>query len=83
LAEALTEPATAAEAGDVLRGLIERIVLTPADASLAVEVAGELTTLAAFADPRGSRSRNAASNEDAALLSVVAGVGFEPTTFRL
>jgi hypothetical protein len=59
-----------------MRGLIDRIVLTPIDGELRAELHGDLAVLARFAqEERGSDGNPR--------LSVVAGVGFEPTTFRL
>ena len=78
LAEALNAPETVTEAADVMRGLIDRIVLTPAAGELRAELHGDLAVLARFAQEGERRSAG-----DTARLSVVAGVGFEPTTFRL
>ncbi len=47
-AEARNEPATAAEAGDILRALIERIVLTPLGTELRAELYGDFATIAAM-----------------------------------
>ena len=84
LADALNEPGTAAEAGEIIRGLIDRIVLTPADGVLKAELHGDLGAILAYADgelqPNGKASSSA---KPGALLSVVAGGGFEPPTFRL
>ena len=78
LAEALTTPETVTEAGEIMRGLIDRIVLTPAHGELRAELHGDLAVLARFAHEGEPRS-----GANPARLSVVAGVGFEPTTFRL
>ena len=83
LAAALNEPGTAAEAGDIMRGLIDRIVLTPADGALKAELYGDLARLMTFAEARQRKTNNAGSAGEPALLSVVAGEGFEPSTFRL
>ena len=66
------------EAAEIMRGLIDRIVLTPVDGELRAELHGDLAVLARFAE-EGELS----SAGNPARLSVVAGVGFEPTTFRL
>ena len=81
LAEALNAPETVTEAAEILRGLIGRIVLTPVDGVLRAELQGDLAVLAHFAEE--GKSNRAGSCEHPARLSVVAGVGFEPTTFRL
>jgi hypothetical protein len=73
LAAALNEPLTAAEAGDIMRGLIDRIVLTPADGNLNAELYGDLARLMNFADAKEPATKSAGSPGDPALLSVVAG----------
>ena len=79
LAEALNAPDTVAEAAEIMRGLIDRIILTPEGGVLRAELHGDLAVLARFAH----EEHGAESPGDSARLSVVAGVGFEPTTFRL
>jgi site-specific DNA recombinase len=71
LAEALSAPETVAEAAEVMRGLIDRIVLTPAAGELRAELHGDLAVLARFAQEGERRSAG-----DTARLSVVAGVRF-------
>jgi site-specific DNA recombinase len=83
LAESLNEPATAAEAGDILRGLIERVVLTPITEGLRAELYGDFATIAGLAEERSVGHNNPGSEAEPGLLSVVAGRGFEPLTFRL
>lgn len=68
LEEALTDGTMAKEAGDILRGLIERIVLTPIDGRLKAELHGDLATIAAYA---GSKDRSRRAR--ASVVSVVAG----------
>jgi site-specific DNA recombinase len=77
LEQALTEAATAKEAGDILRGLIQSIVLTPTKGTLKAELYGDLATITEYAQKK-DRAANARSE-----VSVVAGTGFEPVTFRL
>jgi site-specific DNA recombinase len=77
LEEALTEAATAKEAGDILRSLIQSIVLTPTKGTLKAELYGDLATITEYAQKK-DRAGNARSE-----VSVVAGTGFEPVTFRL
>jgi site-specific DNA recombinase len=74
---------TAAEAGEIIRGLIDRIGLTPVDGILKRELYGDLAGIAQFTEAQKSNTKDAGSAAEPALLSVVAGVGFEPTTFRL
>jgi site-specific DNA recombinase len=78
LAEALNTPESVTESAEIMRGLIDRIVLTPVDGELRAELHGDLAVLARFAQEGERRSHG-----NPARLSVVAGVGFEPTTFRL
>jgi hypothetical protein len=66
-----------------MRGLIDRIVLTPDGAILKPELYGDLAGIARFAEAQERKTANAGSAAEPAILSVVAGVGFEPTTFRL
>jgi DNA invertase Pin-like site-specific DNA recombinase len=73
LAEALGAPGTATEAGEILRSLIERIVLTPKDSTLRAELYGDLAVLAAFADAEPRTNKDPGSAGKPGLLSVVAG----------
>ena len=57
LAEALNTPDTRDEAGEIIRSLIERIVLTPEGERLKAELYGDLAGILAFCD---GRSGNAA-----------------------
>jgi site-specific DNA recombinase len=84
LAEALNAPSTAAEAGEIMRDLIDRIVLTSVEGVLQAELFGDLAAIMAMAEaPARANKRPGPPAEEPGLLSVVAGVGFEPTTFRL
>ena len=69
-------PNTATEAGEILRTLIDRIVLTPSDGGLRAELYGDLAAITAMAEGRASESPDPGSGSG--LLSVVAGRGFEP-----
>ena len=80
------------EAKDALRGLIERIVLRPnaATGRLDVELHGNLSglmILALEAEGYTKTQKSAAADfqvtDIVRELVLVAGVGFEPTTFRL
>jgi len=81
LTEALNAPDTVTEAAEIMRSLIDRIVLTPDGEVLRAELHGDLAVLARFAQAKESRAEP--PGDSALRLSVVAGVGFEPTTFRL
>jgi len=77
LGESLRDPEIRQPALEAIRGLIERITLHAGEDGLTVELEGALTAMLGLAD--GGESHAA----DASSVKVVAGVGFEPTTFRL
>ena len=84
LSHALTRQDTQAEAMDLLRGLIDRIVIHPPNADagdVLIDIEGDLAGILSVAD----KSKKAAglSPDDLMQIKLVAGVGFEPTTFRL
>jgi site-specific DNA recombinase len=81
LAEALNAPETVTEAAEILRGLIDRIMLKPVDGELRAELHGDLAVLAHFAQEEGE----CRSDGNPPRLSVVAGVRFvqERTTRAL
>jgi len=87
LAAALNDPEARPEAADLLRGLIERVTLTPdpdAPNGHVIELRGELGAI--FALCGNDMATNTNSRRGAAgvrQVTMVAGVGFEPTTFRL
>ena len=87
LATALNADETREEAADILRGLIEKIVLTP-DATApnghAIELFGELgaiLTLCGEADGTNAKARRGSAGFRQ--VAMVAGAGFEPAAFRL
>jgi site-specific DNA recombinase len=77
LAEALNDELTRLEATACLRDLIEEIRLVPDNGKLRIELYGELASLINLANGN-PRSKGAGVQ-----VTLVAGVGFEPTTFRL
>ena len=88
LIDQLGKPEDMAEAKEALRGLIDRIVLTPnaTTGKLDIMLKGALSGLLALA--LGCKRKKGLTPEDQAFdnvseLMLVAGVGFEPTTFRL
>ncbi len=96
LEASLADPDISQEAGEALAALIDRVVLTPSEAEpdrLSIELHGELAAIlsAAGAGHSGnktntlrSRAKGSTGTEgECVVVSVVAGVGFEPTTFRL
>jgi site-specific DNA recombinase len=84
LTAALNEPDTAVEAGEIIRGLIDRIVRTSSNGILKAELYGDLAAIMSHAQGELGRNGNVpGAAKPRTLLSLVAGVGFEPTTFRL
>jgi site-specific DNA recombinase len=95
LEAALAEPDICSEAGEALANLIDKIVLTPDKGQLdgvAIDLHGTLAAILSMAGVTSGTStdapaigarRAAKAGGVESLLSVVAGVGFEPTTFRL
>ena len=84
LAEAMADPRDRDEAADAIRGLIERIVLTPGEKRGQMDAAlhGDLGTILEWAgNGRGKRATD--TPRSGMSVSVVAGAGFEPATFRL
>jgi site-specific DNA recombinase len=77
LAEALNEEHTRLEAAECLRELIEEIRLVPKNGKLQVELYGELAALLNLAN------KHPRSKETGVQITLVAGAGFEPATFRL
>jgi site-specific DNA recombinase len=77
---ALADPALRDEALGILRGLIERVVIHPAEDGPQVEIVGEIVKMVEL----GLDAKQAALPKEAACsVKVVAGAGFEPATFRL
>ena len=81
---ALNQNDSREEAAIILRGLVDEIRLHPVDGALQIELVGELANLLHFAgidDP--GKKKPGSSNDPGCTEWLVAGVGFEPTTFRL
>ena len=84
LADALNADTLRAEATQALRGLIEEIRLVPSDGKLRIELFGELAALIALAAGDESRIKHPRAGAAAGVpITLVAGIGFEPMTFRL
>ena len=62
-----------------LRSLVSKIVLTPEDGELAIDVNGDLAGILAIAHEKAPP----AGADGASQVKLVAGIGFEPMTFRL
>ncbi len=78
---ALNDEASKAEAFTLLRSLIDRVTLVPNDGELAIELRGELAAMLAFSANKKRPLRERTDLD--AQVSLVAGAGFEPATFRL
>jgi hypothetical protein len=85
LEKALNDPGIRAEAAEVLRSLIDRIELRPGGdgRGIAAALHGDLAQILALCDDSGRKQKLPKAEASGSQLSVVAGVGFEPTTFRL
>ena len=83
LLSACTNEASRTEAQEVIRGLIERIVLTPVDGALQVEMTGELAAMLLISQPTRQKKSPGADASEVRQVKMVAGTGFEPVTFRL
>ena len=85
LTEALTDDKRRAEAVETIRGLIDKIALTPVEedgkATMAVDLHGALAGMLSLAAQTKKPLGESDFSEESTKL--VAGVGFEPTTFRL
>ena len=81
LTDLLEDPELKDEVFEVIRSLIDEIVLTPVQGKLRVDLKGDLAGLLRLAqDAKNPASEN---KDGIAQVKLVAGVGFEPTTFRL
>ena len=85
LETALNDPVIRDEAGDLIRSLISEITLRPREDEGGVDAVlhGDLATILAFCDAAEHKSKLPGARAPGSLLSVVAGTGFEPVTFRL
>ena len=83
LAENLNDEATKPHAMELLRGLALEVRLHPdetASGNHSIELYGELAAILALSPPRNDEPSRVTGRVS---VSMVAGVGFEPTTFRL
>ena len=82
LATILNADENRAEAADLLRSLIDRIVLTPnAEGKLDIDLYGDLAGILSLAS---AHTKPLGENDPMVQqVKVVAGIGFEPMTFRL
>ncbi len=80
LAEALQREDTRLEASEMLRGLIDSIVLTPEKGQLRIELRGNLAAMLTAAQ---QTKRSPETGDLLVPVQLVAGAGFEPATFGL
>ncbi len=78
LREALDRDDTRSEAATILRGLIDEIRLTPDDGQLGIYLVGNLAKILDLC-----AKKNPGSTGTGLQITLVAGAGFEPATFRL
>ncbi len=85
LQHALAEPETRTEALEILRTLVEKVVLHPIERGFEVELIGEIAAMVDLGAQNQKAAPKGAAVPEAYRRSVkvVAGRGFEPLTFRL
>ncbi len=66
-------------AAEVLRTLVEDIILTPADGRIEIDVRGDLAGILTLS----AQKQNPAALATGSQFEMVAGAGFEPAAFRL
>ena len=71
--------ATRLKAGEVLRSLVKAIILTPEAGELKIDVRGDLAGILAVS----LKTKTPATGAGVSQFELVAGIGFEPMTFRL
>jgi site-specific DNA recombinase len=81
LQTSLRAPEACREAFELIRGLIDAIMVTPSHGKLNIELRGDLAGILALSE--AGKGNAFSTNEKALQIKMVAGVGFEPTTFRL
>ena len=84
----LNHPDSRTEAAEIIRGLVERIKVRNFQGGFEIELVGEIVNMIDAAQPVPHNATSAAREADsikhyASSVKVVAGVGFEPTIFRL
>jgi site-specific DNA recombinase len=66
-----------------VRGLIAEIVLTPEEGKLRIGIRGELATILTLSQAATRKSADRGADALSEQVKLVAGIGFEPMTFRL
>lgn len=83
LTDAFEDEALRAEAFEKIRELIAGVVFVPEGDELGIYLRGELVSILELCACSDTKKPPAGSPEEALQIKLVAGVGFEPTTFRL
>ena len=89
LHNSLRAPSLRHEAIEIIRSLIEKIVVQPTSEGPTIELVGEICRMVELGlesnggNKKAAQRRAALSATEASSAVVVAGAGFEPTTFRL
>ena len=81
LMDALNTPDTITQANEAIRQLIEKVRLVPEGNTLNIELFGELAALISLGT--GPNDKRPLADAKGVQVTLVAGAGFEPTTFRL
>ena len=80
LVNSLSDAKIRQQAINIIQSMIEKIVVTPEVDGFSIDLHGELGRILEIVGEKESPSPDLQGKSS---LSVVAGVGFEPTTFRL
>jgi hypothetical protein len=80
ITEAFRDPNQGREVFEIIRSIVQEVRLVPVDGALTIELAGDLAGILALSDA-GKGNNSSASK--ALQIKMVAGIGFEPMTFRL
>ena len=83
LQEVLQHPELRDEAIQTLRGLLESVIVVPIKGDFDIEVIGEFAQMIKVGLEKGKAKEPVVNERMTRSVKVVAGVGFEPTTFRL
>jgi site-specific DNA recombinase len=84
LRAAIADPESRDEAFELIRSLVEAVVVVPVGKELELEIKGDLAGILHLCDAgRKAKPGTVSSAGLAEQLKMVAGAGFEPTTFRL
>ena len=81
LIDALNTPDTITQANEAIRQLIEKVRLVPEGNILNIELFGELAALISLGI--GPNDKHPLADAEGVQVTLVAGAGFEPATFRL